>query len=358
MSMPPSNNEIALDITPKQRFDVIDIKELVRQQFGDFLDQYKKSYYCSFHTTAGFFEQSLCSRLKHSKEHLTPYIRAFQNIFPSDANYQHDQIQLRTELTEDEKKNEPKNADSHLIFMSSGLKNCVKYENKPNLPVYFVDLDGVNGSSTRARKTTILGFDKEETVHRTHIAVPVSKHPVDSINLKTVRSGFFDELNEQLRMLDVRKGRVDICLAPEEKHSSLTVNEYETLLMRHDLAEVVRNPFRFMALQGKHMLLDPAAIPNKTINYAKYDLVQVFNELMDALKISESVVEKILSTIFRVPASRFFRMKRRVSLFVSDHGQPGIGQIVLGKYQSPILVQWANAPRQTRQINVRIRKFK
>ena len=155
----------------------------------------------------------------------------------------------------------------------------------------------------------------------------------------------------------MRKGRVDICLAPEEKNSSLTVNEYETLLMRHDLAEVVRNPFWFMAQQGKHMLLNPTAIPNKTINYAKYDLVQVFNELMDALKISESVVEKILSAVFRVPASRFFRMKRRISLFVSDHEQPGIGQIILGRYQTPILVQWSRARNQTRQINVRIRKF-
>ena len=356
--MAQSINEIALEITPKQRFDVIDIKELIRQQFGDFLDQYKKSYYCSFHTTAGYFEQSLCSRLKHSKEHLTPFISAFQNIFPSGANYRHDQIQLRTELSESEKRNEPKNADSHLIYMSSGLKNCVKYENKPDLPVYFVDLDGVNGNGSRARKTTILGFDKEETVHQTQIAVPVSKHPVDSVNLKTVRSGFFDELNEKLRSLDVRKGMVDICLAPDEMNSSLIVNEYETLLMRHDLAEVLKNPFQFMAQQGKHMLLNPAAIPNKTINYAKYDLVQVFNELMDALKISESVVEKILAAIFRMPASRFFRMKRRISLFVSDHEQPGVGQIILGKYQSPILVQWANARNQTRQINVRIRKFK
>ena len=100
--MSPSINEIALEITPQQRFDVIDIKEIIRQQFGNFLDQYNKSYYCSFHTTAGFFEQSLCSRLEHSKDHLTPYIRAFQNIFPSDANYSHDQIQLRTELSEDE----------------------------------------------------------------------------------------------------------------------------------------------------------------------------------------------------------------------------------------------------------------
>lgn len=355
MTYPP--NEITLEIQPRKRFDVFDIRAMIGEQFGDFLDRYKKAYYCSYHTTAGYFEQSLASRLQRNSQEVAPFIQAFQKFFPSDANYRHDQLQLRTELSEDERKCEPKNADSHLIFMSSGLKNCVKYDNHPRTPAYFVDLDGVNEGECRSRRTTVLGFDVEKAVHHDHIAVPVSKHPIDSINLKNAHSGFFEELSFLLKKLDVRKGRVDITLARGEGNSALTVNEYETLLMRHDLAEVLNNPLRFMAMQGKHMLLDPGAIPNKTINYAKYDLVQVFNELMDALKMSESVIEKILSAFLRVPASRFFRMKRKISLLVSDINNPGLGEIILGKYQSPILVQWKSTGRMTRNLDVRIKRF-
>ena len=41
-----------------------------------------------------------------------------------------------------------------------------------------------------------------------------------------------------------------------------------------------------------------------------------------------------------MPAARFLRMKRAVSLLVSDRQSPGAGAIVEGTYQSPILVQW------------------
>jgi hypothetical protein len=47
-------------------------------------------------------------------------------------------------------------------------------------------------------------------------------------------------------------------------------------------------------------------------------------------------------------------MKRSVSLLVSDRGGNGCGAIVEGTYQSPILVQWQQAPRQARILNVSI----
>ena len=39
----------------------------------------------------------------------------------------------------------------------------------------------------------------------------------------------------------ISHGRIDLSLLPEERHAGLTVNEYETLLMRHDLREVLEN---------------------------------------------------------------------------------------------------------------------
>ena len=78
--------------------------------------------------------------------------------------------------------------------------------------------------------------------------------------------------------------------------------------MRHDLSEVLRDPLRFMAEKAGHMLGNPRAIPAKTLDYAKYDLVRVFNRLVDALGLRESRVENILSRGVCKPGARVMRV--------------------------------------------------
>ena len=58
-----------------------------------------------------------------------------------------------------------------------------------------------------------------------------------------------------------------------------------------------------------------------------------------------------------MPASRFLRMKRSVSLLVSDREGSGKGTIVEGTYQSPILVQWHRGNRQARVLDVTLTRF-
>jgi len=58
-----------------------------------------------------------------------------------------------------------------------------------------------------------------------------------------------------------------------------------------------------------------------------------------------------------MPAARFLRMKRSVSLLVSDRAQAGTGTIVEGIYQSPILVQWHRAQKQARVLDVTLTRF-
>ena len=58
-----------------------------------------------------------------------------------------------------------------------------------------------------------------------------------------------------------------------------------------------------------------------------------------------------------LPASRFVRMKRSVSLLVSDSRAPGRTEIVAGTYQSPILVQWSRASEGVRQVDVTLTRF-
>ena len=138
-------------------------------------------------------------------------------------------------------------------------------------------------------------------------------------------------------------GKLRIALDPTERHSALTVNEFETLLMKYDLAEVLRNPLRFAAEKYRHALANPRAVPAKTLDYAKYDLVRVINKGLDTLGLRGSIVEKVMARTLAVPAARFFRMSRSISLLVSVR-EDGLPEIVQGPYQSPILVQWQQAP--------------
>jgi thiamine phosphate synthase YjbQ (UPF0047 family) len=354
---------LTLSLTPRSRTEIIDVASRVQDEAGDVLRRYRRALYCSYHTTAGYLEQALLARLRHQPDALAAFIRAFQRMFPPDAPYRHDQLDLRTELSDEQRATEPKNADSHLTFIGSGLRNLVTYVNRPDesgqvAPVYFVELDGTWEGTSRQRKTSVLAFDEERPVVKVTLDLPMSKHPIDSLNLADRRLGFFDQVQELVRQHDLDKGRVVVSLAGDERNAGLTVNEYETLLMQHDLAEVLRNPLRFMAEKGRHALADPRTVPAKTINYAKYDLVRVFNELVTVLGINESGLERLLARFIAVPAERFLRMKRGVSFLVADPAEDGRGEIQRGTYQSPILVQWSTADRGVRRVDVTLTRFR
>jgi hypothetical protein len=344
--------ELGLSITPVRRFDATDVAGLVRDRFGDVLDGFPRVLYCSLHTTAGYFEQGLARRLQHRRERLDPFVGAFRGLFPAGASYLHDQLHLRRELSLEQCRTEPRNGDSHLAFIGAGLSNCVSYLHHPGEPVYLVDLDGVNGDVRRTRLTRILGYRRERVVAKVRIAVPVSRHPIDSVNLADHRLGIFVQAQELARRHGVEKGRFSIGLVPSERDAGVTVNEYETLLMRHDLAEVLADPFRFVARSGRRMLADPRSVPAKSLGYARYDLVHVFNELMDALKLSESTLERLVARVMAMPARRLLRLKRSVSMLVSDAGCPGEPDITHGTYQRPIMIQWASAAAGSREVEL------
>lgn len=305
--------------------------------------------YWSFHTTAGFLDRSLAARL--SPAHIPSYVDALRTIFPEGAGYEHDQLDRRFDLDAEQRAVEPRNADSHLAFMAGGLRTCVTQPNKPDEPVFFVDLDGVNAGRPRRRRARVIGFRHERAVRATRIEVPVSGHPIDSINLKDPRLGVEQQLAEFVRAAGIPIGRLRVSLDPMERHSGLTVNEFETLLMRYDLAEVLKNPLRFAAEKYRHALANPRAVPAKTLGYAKYDFVRVLNQGLDTLGLRGSIVERVLARTLAVPAARFFHMRRSVSLLVAERPDGTTG-IVEGMYQSPILVQWQHAPRQSRVLNI------
>jgi len=346
--------DLTLEVAPKARFDVVEMRSRFAAEH-EALAAYSHCLYWSSHTTAGFLDRSISTRL--STQHVSTYVEAFRTLFPEGAGYEHDQLDRRADLDASQRAVEPKNADSHLAFIASGLRPCVTHPNRPGEAVCFVDLDGVVEGRPRRRLTRVIGFRSERVIGKTRIEVPVSTHPIDSINLKDPRLGIYQALSEFVARAGAGKGQLRIVLAPTERHSALTVNEYETLLMKYDLAEVLRNPVRFVAQQYRNVMKDPRSVPAKTLGYAKYDFVRVMNTGLDTLRLRGSVVEKLLARTLAVPAARFFRMRRSVSLLVSER-EDGTYGIVEGTYQSPILVQWQQAPRATRILDVTLTELR
>ena len=346
--------DLTLEVAPKARFDVVEMRSRFAAEH-EALAAYSHCLYWSSHTTAGFLDRSISTRL--STQNVSTYVEAFRTLFPEGAGYEHDQLDRRIDLDAGQRAVEPKNADSHLAFIASGLRPCVTHPNRPSEAVCFVDLDGVIEGRPRRRLTRVIGFRSERVIGKTRIEVPVSEHPIDSINLKDPRLGIYPALSEFVARTGAGKGQLRIVLAPTERHSALTVNEYETLLMKYDLAEVLRNPMRFVAQQYRNVIKDPRSVPAKTLGYAKYDFVRIMNTGLDTLRLRGSVVEKLLARTLAVPAARFFRMRRSVSLLVSEREDGSYG-IVEGTYQSPILVQWQQAPRASRILDVELTELR
>jgi thiamine phosphate synthase YjbQ (UPF0047 family) len=346
--MPDKPLDLTVELAPRSRVDVLDLRRHLAAEHQA-LAHYPQCLYWSSHTTAGFLDRSLAARLR--AEHVPNYVEAFRAIFPEGAGYQHDRLEHRADLDPEQRAVEPRNADSHLAFIAGGLRTCVTHPNRPDQNVFFVDLDGMNEGRPRRRFTRLIGFRNERPVRTLRIDVPVSAHPIDSVSLKDPRLGVYPQLQAFVAAAGIAKGRLRVSLDPTERHSALTVNEYETLLMRHDLIDVLRDPLRFVAEKTRHVVANPRAVPARTLDYARYDLVHVFNRGLDTLGLRGSMVEKVLARTLAVPANRFFRMQRSVSLLVSDD-QTGTPAIVEGTYQSPILVQWQHAPRRARVLDV------
>jgi thiamine phosphate synthase YjbQ (UPF0047 family) len=349
--------EIALDLEPRRRIDIVDVRAEASKRHGRVLDSFARCLYASHHTTAGYLPQSLAARLSAKPGGVESYLDVLSAVFPQKAGYRHDQMELRADVPADERDLEPVNADSHLAFIAGGLRNAAAYSQSRPGPVYFLDLDGVHNGTPRQRRTTIVGYNTDVEVARARFDVPVSDHPADAINLKAPGVGVYERVSEWIQHHGITSGRVRIELTPDQPHTGLTVNEYETLLMRHDLREVLRSPLRFAADKARHAWNDPKAVPSKALAYARYDLVRVVNGLVDALGLHSSRVESLLARTLEVSQSRFLGMRRSIDLLVSDAGSPGRPGLVEGRYQTPILVQWRPADRQTRVLEVSLYRF-
>ena len=346
-----------LRIRPASRIQPFDVRGRLLEEFGPDFTRYPRAFYVSDHTTAGYLDRGIARVLDHDGDNIQDYLQVLQKLFPPGAGYVHDQLHLRSDLSDRQRATEPRNGDSHLMFMGGGLRNCASHEQRAAEPVWFVDLDGVHAGGSRTRHTTVIAYHREQHVRRLRVRVEASQHPVHAQNLRDPRLGLISRLQDLVDEHEVAFGRLDVSLPPEERHAGLTVNEYETLLMTHDLRDVLRNPLRFMARMGQGTLQAPLSIPAEALNDAQYDAVQLFNGLMDRVGMRPSLVERLVNRALAVPVSHFLRMKRRIGLPVLDPRARGVGQIGWGTYQSPILIQWRAPGRATRTLDITVVRF-
>ncbi|HEU4371523.1 MAG TPA: hypothetical protein VFV05_25145 [Methylomirabilota bacterium] len=347
--MAPPPLDLTLELSAQARFEVVELRSRFSSAHGDVLASYPRCLYWTAHTTAGFLDRSLTVRLGPGRA--STYIDLLRRMFPEGAGYAHDRLDRRTDLDPAQRAVEPRNGDSHLAFIAGGLRPCVTHPNREDEPVCFVDLDGVNEGRPRRRLTRAIGFHREAPAGQMRLRVPLSGHAIDSVNLKDPRLGIYDQLSDFVARAGVGKARLRIALGRGERDAALTVNEFETLLMKHDLAAVLRNPLRFMAEGYQNLLANPRAVPGKALGYARYDLVRVLNTGLDTLRLSGSLLEKLLARTVAVPASQMFRVRRSVNLLVAER-EDGRPAPVEGVYQSPILIQWQRAPRDVRELDV------
>ena len=73
---------LRLNLAPQRRFEAIDVNSRIAAESGDLLHRYRRALYCSFHTTAGYLDQSLSARMHHRQDLLSQFFRAFHPLFP------------------------------------------------------------------------------------------------------------------------------------------------------------------------------------------------------------------------------------------------------------------------------------
>jgi len=319
------------------------------------------------HTTAGLLEQSFATKLGNTQEGINNLIQSARRLFPEGAPYWHDQMELRDELSVEQRKYEPLNADSHLAFICLGLCNCVLYTFDPKNPIFLIDLDGEFQGIFRSRKLLAIGYNNVECVHEDSIAVSMPHKDQGALDLS-------DTLKNYQTIIDqhkIQRGVITFELDPREKFSGVTVNEFETLLMERDITDVLKNPLKFMLSNVSEFARRPFSIPGKAKQVIMYELHQTIRDglklatrgasalehIAERLGVDLPLLEHAIDRIATPLETRWMNLGSSVRFLINTDDNEVSGRIMTGTYQSPILIQWRRPESDIRNLKVRVLRF-
>jgi len=367
----PATAAACITLIPQKRLDIIDVSQQMVEDLHARFAWFPRLLCCSLHTTAGYLHEQLATKLGPDRESVSAYVRSAQRLFPEGAPYWHDQMHLRNELSEEQRKQEPLNADSHLAYICLGLANCVTYRNNPAAPIHFIDLDGKFNGSTRSRKSWIVGYDATDCIHESVVDIPIPKKHVQAISLTGTATNLLTPVEQLVRQHKLSRGLVTIDLEDNEKHAGLTVNEFETLLVEKDLTTALLDPLKYVVRNSPKLLRDPLSLPSRAQQFLTAELKRIVPEVLNTASRNVSRLEYIVERlgfhlhfleyiIDRLAApseTRWMNLGRHINLLVNSETENGPGRVHLGTYQSPILIQWRHPEQSVRRLVVRLHRF-
>ncbi|MCY3594174.1 MAG: hypothetical protein OXH01_02915 [Bacteroidetes bacterium] len=319
------------------------------------------------HTTAGFLEQSLATKLGNKPEGVDHLVRSAHRLFPEGAPYWHDRMELRNELTAEQRKFEPLNADSHLAFICLGLCSCALYEFDPDDPIYFIDLDGEFQGTFRSRKTLAVGYNETRCVHEDVLSIRMPRKDQHALDL----SQHLNDLQALVNKHNIHRGLVTFELDSNEKNAGITVNEYETLLVERDITDVLKNPLRYMLDHASELVRHPLTLPGKAKKVLTYELhlairdglrlasrsVSAVEYMVERLGMRLPLLESVIDRLATPLETRWMNLGTTARFLINAGNEEPHGRITTGTYQSPILIQWRRPDSDMRNLRVRLLQF-
>ncbi len=368
-SINDKNSTVAatLHFSPRSRLDIKNVSSaLAEVEHGPFAS-FEKIAICSLHTTAGFIEQPLATKLGNNSEGIDHLVRSAHRLFPEGAPYWHDRMELRNELTPEQRKHEPLNADSHLAFICLGLCNCALYEFAPDAPIYFIDLDGESRGTFRSRRTLAVGYNHTQCVHEEILAIKMPQKDQYALDL----SQHLNRLQSLVNKHNIHHGLVILELDSDEKNAGITVNEYETLLVERDLIDVLKNPLKYMLDNASALMRHPLTLPGEAKKILTYELhlairdglrfasrsVSALEYMVERLGMRLPLLESVIDRLATPLENRWMNLGTTARFLIHADHDVSPGRIAIGTYQSPILIQWRQPNTDIRKLRIRLLQF-
>jgi len=367
---PKSNHSptvTTLGLSARSRLDMHNVSQILAEAENGCFTSYDKVAIASMHTTAGFLEQPFATKLGNSEEGIGHLVRSAHRLFPEGAPYWHDQMELRDELSEEQRKVEPLNADSHLAFICLGLCNSVQYNFDPKDPIYFIDLDGESRGTFRSRKLLAIGYNDTDCVHEEVLSIEMPDRDRCALDL----SKNFNDLQALASEHKIRQGLVTFELDSGESHAGITVNEFETLLVERDITDVLLNPLKYMLSNVSEFARKPLMLPRQAKKILMYELhlairdglklagrsVSAVEYLAERLHMRLPLLEYVIDRIANPIEARWMNLGSKARFLINaENGEPS-GSIKVGTYQSPILIQWRRPDSDKRKLRARLLRF-